>query len=121
MTTTALPRSLPAWIKALDTVALPAFAAPHGQVIQALRDSRLSMRQIAEQVQISPVLALYVIREANRNLGAASEPAESLEVALSRIGLQRAAQLLNKIPAAEPRDIPAPLRQTVLISRHASE
>lgn len=121
MTTTALPRSLPAWIKALDAVALPAFAAPHGQVIQALRDSRLSMRQIAEQVQISPVLALYVIREANRNLGAASEPAESLEVALSRIGLQRAAQLLNRIPAAEPRDIPAPLRQTVLISRHASE
>ena len=121
MTSTALPRSLPAWIKALDSVVLPAFAGPHRDVCRALRDSSLSMRQIADLVQTSPVLALYVIRESNRNQGAASEPAESLEVALSRIGLQRAEQLLARIPAAEPRDIPAPLRQMVLISRHASQ
>ncbi|WP_312232645.1 HDOD domain-containing protein [Stutzerimonas nitrititolerans] len=121
MTTTALPRSLPAWIKALDAVALPAFAGPHREVCQALRDSSLSMRQIAELIQVSPVLALNVIREANRNVGAASEPAESLEVALSRIGLQRAEQLLARIPAVETQDIPAPLRQMVLISRHASQ
>src|SRR5690606_30246603 len=48
-------------------------------------------------------------------------PAESLEVALSRIGLQRAEQLLARIPAAETQDIAAPLRQMVLISRHASQ
>lgn len=121
MTTTTLPRSLPAWIKALDAVVLPAHATSHRQVCLALRDSSLSMRQIADLVQTSPVLALYVIREANRNQGAASEPAESLEVALSRIGLQRAGQLLSRIPAVERRDIPAPLRQMVLLSRHASQ
>ena len=121
MTTTALPRSLPAWIKALDAVELPAFAGPHAAVCLALRDSSLSLRQIAELIQVSPVLALAVLREANRHQGTASEPAESLEVALSRIGLQRAEQLLARIPALETQQIPAPLRQMVLISRHASQ
>lgn len=121
MTTPALPRSLPAWIKALDAVELPAFAGPHRDACHALRDSSLSMRQIAEVIQVSPVLALNVIREANRDLGAASEPAESLEVALSRIGLRRAEHLLARIPAVETKNIAVPLRQMVLISRHASQ
>src|SRR5690606_42036124 len=117
MTTTALPRSLSAWIKALDAVALPAFAGPHREVCQALRDSSLSMRQIAELIQVSPVLALNVIREANRNVGAASEPAESLEVALSRIGMLRAEPLLARNTAIETQEIPAHLSQHALISR----
>ena len=119
-TTPLLPRTIPAWIKALDDAPLPAFAAVHGKVRQALRDGSNSMRQIAELIQTSPVLALRFIQEANRGIGD-GQPAESLEVALSRIGLQRAEALLARIPAMEARDIPLPLRQMVLISRHASQ
>ena len=92
-TTPPLPRTLPAWIKALDDAPLPAFAAVHGKVRLALRDASKSMRQIAELIQDSPVLALRFIQEANRGIGD-GQPAESLEVALSRIGLQRAEALL---------------------------
>ncbi len=121
MTMTPLPRTLAAWLKALDAVVLPALADPYARVQRALRDSSMSMRQIAELIQESPILALTVIREANRNAAAASKPAESLEVALSRIGLKRAEALFARIPAAQPRDIPAPLRQVMLISHHASQ
>ncbi|HCJ29814.1 MAG TPA: histidine kinase [Pseudomonas sp.] len=121
MTMTPLPRTLAAWLKALDAVVLPAVADPYARVQRALRDSSMSMRQIAELIQESPILALTVIREANRNAAAASKPAESLEVALSRIGLKRAEALFARIPAAQPRDIPAPLRQVMLISHHASQ
>lgn len=119
-TTPPLPRTIPAWIKALDDAPLPAFAGVHGKVRLALRDSSKSMRQIAELIQDSPVLALRFIQEANRGIGD-SQPAESLEVALSRIGLQRAEALLARIPAMEATDMPQPLRQLVLISRHASQ
>lgn len=121
MTTTPLPRTLAAWIETLDAVVLPAAAEPYTRVQRALRDSSLSMRQIAELIQESPVLALVVIREANRDAAATHKPAESLEVALSRIGLKRAETLFARIPAARPRDIPAPLRQMLLISHHASQ
>lgn len=121
MNTTPLPRTLPAWIEALDAVVLPAFADPYARVQRALRDSSMSMRQIADLIQESPVLALNVIREANRDAASRNKPAESLEVALSRIGLKRAETLFSKVPAAQPQDIPAPLRQMVLISRHASQ
>ncbi len=119
-TTPPLPRTIPAWIKALDDAPLPAFAGVHGKVRLALRDSSKSMRQIAELIQDSPVLALRFIQEANRGIGD-SQPAESLEVALSRIGLQRAEALLARIPAMEAADMPQPLRQLVLIGRHASQ
>ncbi|NKQ11173.1 HDOD domain-containing protein [Pseudomonas sp. SST3] len=121
MTTTPVPRSLPAWLKTLDAVVLPAFADPYARVHRALGDSSMSMRQIAELTQESPVLALSVIREANRNAVSTSKPAESLEVALSRIGLKRAEALFARIPASQPRDIPRPLRQILLISAHASQ
>lgn len=114
------PRSLNAWITALDAVILPAFSGPHVQVRLALRDSSKSMRQIAELIHASPVLALNVIREANRGLALGDNHAESLEAALGRIGLQRAEALLNCIPAMDAAQIPRPLRQIVVISRHAS-
>ncbi len=121
MTTTPLPCTLAAWIKTLDAVVLPAAADPYARVQRALRDSSMSMRQIADLIQESPVLALVVIREANRNAATTNKPAESLEVALSRIGLKRAEALFARIPATQPRDIPAPLRQIMLISSHASQ
>ena len=118
---TQVPRTLDAWLDALDAVVLPAAAAPYARVQRALRDSSLSLRQIAELIQTSPALALVVIREANRGAAASSKPAESLEVALSRIGLKRAEALFANIPAARPDEIPAPLRQVMLISQHASQ
>lgn len=121
MTTTSFPRTLAAWLDALDAVVLPAFADPYARVQRALRDSSMSMRQISDLIQESPTLALAVIREANRNAAATSKLAESLEVALSRIGLKRAEALFAAIPAAKPDDIPAPLRQLMLISGHASQ
>lgn len=119
--TNPLPRSLNAWITTLDGVILPAFSGPHAQVRLALRDSSKSMRQIAELIHGSPVLALNVIREANRGLALGDNHAESLEAALGRIGLQRAEALLNRTPAMEAAQIPRPLRQIVVISRHASQ
>lgn len=121
MTLTPLPRSLPAWLDALDAVVLPAAAEPYARVQRALRDSSMSMRQISELIQESPVLALTVIREANQNAAAAGKPAESLEVALSRIGLKRAEALFHQVPAVQPREISLPLRQILLISSHASQ
>lgn len=121
MNLTLLPRSLIAWLDVLDAVVLPAAAEPYARVQRALRDSSMSMRQISELVQESPVLALTVIREANRNAATTSKPAESLEVALSRIGLKRAETLFSKVPAVQPREISLPLRQILLISSHASQ
>lgn len=118
MTTNSFPRTLAAWIKALDAIVLPAFADTHDSVRQALHDNSLSMGQIAELIQQSPVMALTVIRDANRH---AASPAESLEVALSRIGLKRAEALFALIPPAHPQDICPALRQVILISRHASQ
>lgn len=118
MTTIPLPHTLPAWIKELDAVVLPAFADVHAGVLNALHDSSLSMRQIAELIQESPVMALSVIRDANRH---AASPAESLEVALSRIGLKRAEALFALIPPLDAQDISPALRQIILISRHASQ
>ncbi|HAB64475.1 MAG TPA: histidine kinase, partial [Pseudomonas sp.] len=121
MTTTPYPRTLAAWLKTLDAVVLPAAAGPYARVQRALGDSSLSMREISDLIQESPVLALTVIREANRSAGSINKPAESLEVALSRIGLKRAEALFASVPAAQPNDIPAPLRQLMLISSYASQ
>ncbi|MBA1273520.1 HDOD domain-containing protein [Stutzerimonas azotifigens] len=115
------PRSIPGWIKVLDRVQLPALAGSHARVRHALGDSSRSLREIADLIQASPVLALSVLREANRSVNSLSEAAESLEVALSRIGLKRTEAVLARIPALEPAQIPASLRQIVVISQHASQ
>jgi hypothetical protein len=70
-------------------------------------------------MQTSPALALSVLREANRQVGSLSEPAESLESAIGRLGLQRTAELLNRLPACPIDEIPLALRQIQLISQHA--
>ncbi|WP_028241594.1 HDOD domain-containing protein [Stutzerimonas azotifigens] len=114
------PRTPTAWIEALDAVRLPVITTDHEKVRRALADNRRSMREIAEAIEGSPVLALHFLRAANHNLGALAKKAESLEVALTRLGLARAATLLAQVPAAEAQALPLALRQLVLVSQHAS-
>ncbi|OCR24335.1 histidine kinase [Pseudomonas syringae] len=115
------PKTLDAWIKQLDSVALPVPAANHKRVRSALNDSRRSLRDIADMVQDSPALVLSVMREANHHTNKLAEPAESLEVAINRLGLARTEVLLNRLPTLEADEIPAAFRQLLLVSQHATQ
>ncbi len=116
------PNSLAAWIKCLDDVRLPVPQASHDRVCKAIRDNRSSLRDIAELMQSSPSLVLSVMREANSHThGSLAEPAENLEVALNRLGLKRAEDLLARLPSVPMSEIPVAFRQLVLVSRHASQ
>ena len=73
-------------------------------------------------MQDSPALALRLIREANQQAQSSlSEPAESLEVAINRLGLKRTQMLLEHVPALAIEDIPLAYRQIQLISQHAAQ
>ncbi|WP_371359641.1 HDOD domain-containing protein [Pseudomonas sp. KT_2_4] len=121
-TPTNRPTTLAAWIKCLDDVLLPVPQASHERVCKAIRDSRSSLRDIAELMQNSPALVLSVMREANSQAhGSLAEPAENLEVALNRLGLKRAEELLARLPSVPAQEIPVALRQLLLISQHASQ
>lgn len=115
------PNTLPAWIKLLGSIRLPVPRLAHERVSSALNDSQRSLREIAERMQDSPALVLSVIREANMAVSnELVEPAESLEIAINRLGLKRTSELLRSLPALEPDDMPVALRQLQMISLHAS-
>ncbi|MDH0746604.1 HDOD domain-containing protein [Pseudomonas sp. GD03842] len=116
-----VPQTLDAWVKQLDSIALPVPAAAYTKVHSALNDSRRSLREIAELMQDSPALVLSVLREANLKAGGLTEPAESLEVALNRLGLARTGTLLARLPSVELQSIPVAFRQLQLISQHATQ
>lgn len=117
-----IPSTLDGWVKLLDGVRVPVPKASYDRVLSAINDSRRSLRDIAELMQGSPALVLSVMREANHSANVSqAEPAESLEVALNRLGLARCAQLLTRLPAVPGEDIPPVLRQFVQISQHASQ
>jgi HD-like signal output (HDOD) protein len=119
---TPKPTTLEGWVKLLDGVRLPVPQASHDRVCKAIRDSRSSLRDIAEMMQDSPALALSVIREANRHThGSMATPAENLEVAINRLGLKRTEELLERLPAEPQSQIPVALRQLQLISQHATQ
>ena len=119
---TPQPTTLEGWTKLLDSVRLPDPQASHDRVCQAIRNNRSSLRDIAELIQGSPALALSVIREANRQARSGmSEPAENLEVAITRLGLKRTEELLARLPTLPQLEIPPALRQLQLISQHASQ
>ena len=119
---TPKPTTLEGWVKLLDGVRLPVPQASHDRVCRAIRDNRSALRDIADLMQGSPALALSVIREANRHThGNLTEPAENLEVAISRLGLKRTEELLERLPAMPENDIPKALRQLQMISQHATQ
>ncbi|RMQ46248.1 hypothetical protein ALQ04_00786 [Pseudomonas cichorii] len=115
------PKTLDAWIRHLDAVDLPIPVENHNHVREALKDSRRSLRDIADMMQESPELVLSVLREANHKSHGMVEPAESLEIAINRLGLARTEVLLGRLPAREPKDIPTAFRQLILISQHATQ
>ncbi|MEG1040552.1 MAG: HDOD domain-containing protein [Pseudomonas sp.] len=116
------PKTLDAWVKLLDSVRLPVPQASYQRVNAAIADSRRSLRDIAEIMQSSPSLVLSVMREANHHTNSSiGEPAESLEIALNRLGLARTAALLERLPALPEAEIPPALRQLQLVSQHASQ
>ncbi|WDY58547.1 HDOD domain-containing protein [Pseudomonas sp. PSKL.D1] len=116
------PRTLEAWVKLLDGIRLPVPKHSYDRVMSAINDSRRSLRDIAELMQDSPALVLSVMREANHPANASlAEPAESLEIALNRLGLARTRELLMRLPALPDDEIPPVLRQFLLISQHASQ
>lgn len=119
--TLPVPQTLDSWIKQLDGLALPVPAVAYRKVHAALSDSRRSLRDIADLMQDSPALVLSVLREANLHSGGLMEPAESLEVALNRLGLARSETLLARLPCVELANIPVALRQLQLISQHATQ
>ncbi|HWD32407.1 MAG TPA: HDOD domain-containing protein [Pseudomonas sp.] len=116
------PKTLDAWVKLLDSVRLPVPLASYERVKAAIADSRRSLRDIAELMQSSPALVLSVMREANHHTHTSTgEPAESLEIALNRLGLARTAELLERLPALPEDEIAPTLRQLQLVSQHASQ
>ncbi|EGH94654.1 HDOD domain-containing protein [Pseudomonas syringae] len=116
-----VPKTLDAWVKQLDGIALPVPAVNHAHVRSALNDSRRSLREIAEMMQESPALVLSVMREANHHTHGLTEQAESLEIAINRLGLARTETLLGRLPAKPPEEIPAAYRQLILVSQHATQ
>ena len=77
--------------------------------LQAIRDNRSSLRDIAEMIQDSPALALSVIRETNGQAhGRLTTPAENLEVALNRLGVKRTEALLGDCPPSRCHRSPSP-------------
>ncbi|WP_417661750.1 HDOD domain-containing protein [Pseudomonas sp.] len=117
----ARPRTLKAWLELLDKQLLPVQIESRQKVLAALADSNRSLREIADLIQSSPALAISVLREANASQNTLGEPAESLENALNRLGLQRTQALLERLPALKREEIPLGLRQIQLISQHASQ
>jgi HD-like signal output (HDOD) protein len=116
------PRTLQAWIKLLNSIRLPVPRLAHERVSSAINDSNRSMREISERMQDSPALVLSVIREANMAVSnELVEPAESLEIAINRLGLKRTGELLRSLPALDPTELPVALRQLQMISLHASQ
>ncbi len=120
-TNKSLPHSLNSWLKELDGVRLPISTDEHRHALQTLRDPRRSLGEIAQTLLASPSLALLVMRAANRSNSSLSDPAANLEVALSRLGLQSAENLLNQLTPVALEAIPLELRQLQLLSQHAAQ
>lgn len=117
----ASPRTIKDWLKQLDGQLLPGTVDSIQMLRRALADSNKSRRELADLMQDCPALALSLLRAANSRSNGLVEPTESLEAAISRLGLTRTEALLNRLPAMTEAELPRALRQIMLISQHASQ
>lgn len=106
------------WIKKLDNTRLPVYKAHRELALQALKNPSNSLREIAKIISRAPTIAFILMREANRNHSSLAEPVQTLENALSRLGLQRCSTLLNSLQDSDISEIPQALRQVWLIGQH---
>ncbi|MBX9764611.1 MAG: HDOD domain-containing protein, partial [Pseudomonadaceae bacterium] len=117
----AYPRTIKDWLKQLDGQLLPATTDSIQMLRRALADSNKSRRELADLMQSCPALTLSVLRAANSKNSGLSEQTDSLEAAISRLGLTRTEALLNRLPAMAEAEMPRAFRQILLISQHASQ
>ncbi len=115
------PRTLANWLKELAELPLPLPTEEREPLLRIIRDSRRSLREIAERFYLCPPAALCLIRAANRSRNSLSEPCEGVEQALNRLGLERTEELIRLLPGKPAADYPAGLAQLILISQHASQ
>lgn len=110
------------WLARLDKPRLPALPHVQNQVLKMLGDGNRSLREIADRLQNSPGMALYLMIEANRS-GSSSlhSPAETMEQALTRLGAQRSIELLRRLPTLGQAEMPVAMAQLQLISLHAMQ
>jgi HD-like signal output (HDOD) protein len=110
--------TLEQWIKRLDNTRLPVYKAQRERALQTLQSPTKSLRDIAQIISQAPTIALIIMREANRGNSSLAEPVQSVENALSRLGLQRCGALLKSLKDDQETDIPVALRQVWLIGQH---
>ncbi len=115
------PRSLAAWLKELSELPLPLPAEEREPLLRTIRDSRRSLREIAERIYHCPAATLCLIRAANRSRNSLVEPSVGIEQALSRLGLERSEELIRQMPGIPSAEYPQGLAQLLLISQHASQ
>lgn len=116
----APPRSLDAWLERLDATSLPISDRQREQLHRELRRGDRPLRIIAQRLQTCPALTLALLREANRHApGPLGSDSEHLESALVRLGLSRAATILQELPERNATTLPPALIQLLLISQHA--
>ena len=106
------------WIKRLDTTRLPVYQSHQELALQALQRPSNSLRDIAQAISKAPTIALIMLREANRGSSSLAEPVQTLENAVSRLGLQRCITLLKQLTVVAEADVPLALRQVWLLGQH---
>ena len=110
--------ALDQWIKRLDNTRLPVYQAHRQQALQALQSPSQSLRDIAQTISQAPTIAFIIMREANRGQSKLAEPVQTLENALSRLGLERCGALLKSLQDDQQANIPPQLRQVWVIGQH---
>ncbi|QEY59539.1 HDOD domain-containing protein [Pseudomonas sp. C27(2019)] len=116
--TTPQNNTLEQWIIQLDNTRLPVYKAHRERALQALQSPNKSLGDIAQVISQAPTIALIIMREANRASSSLAEPVQTLDNALSRLGLQRCAALLKDLQDDQETEIPIALRQVWLIGQH---
>lgn len=117
---TPKPKQLDEWLTLLDNTKLPVPSGHKRRVENALANPRNSLGDIAKVISTAPTIALIFFREANKQHSTFSKPAQHLEAALTRLGMNQCKQLLSRLDDTPESEIHKPLRQLWLISQHAN-